>query len=345
MIVDIEGFVAAQSATWSELEKRLERLEQDPAARLRLEQVRELHHLYQRTASDLARLGSLAADPELKAYLEGLVARAYGEIHGGRRQSFRFRPLHWFLHHFPRVFRRHSRAFLLAVTITLLGAVCGGVLTAYEPEAKEVILPFAHLQGDPSERVAKEEQVATDQPGEGENGKGQQQYVTFASYLMTHNTQVAIFSLALGITFGLGTLVLLFYNGAVLGAVVFDYLRAGEAVFVTGWLLPHGSLEIPAFVIAGQAGLVLAGALLGNSDGLPLGRRLRQSAADLTTLIGGVAVLLVWAGVIESFVSQHHQPVLPYSVKIGYGLIQLLLLVVLLTRGGRKQAMPEVGRG
>jgi len=343
VIVDLEGFIESQTATWSELEARLDRLEKDPAARLRLEQVRELHHLYQRTVSDLARLGSLAADPELKIYLEGLVARAYGEIHGGRRQPFRFRPLHWFLHRFPLVFRRHSRAFLLAIAITLLGATCGGVLTAYEPEAKEVILPFEHLLGDPSERVAKEETAAAEPPADGKADK--RQYVTFASYLMTHNTQVAIFSLALGITFGLGTMVLLFYNGAVLGAVVFDYLRAGEGLFLTGWLLPHGSLEIPAFVIAGQAGLVLAGALLGRADGMPLGRRLRRSASDLATLIGGVAVLLIWAGVIESFVSQHHEPVLPYGVKIGYGAMQLTLLVLLLTRGGRKLATQEVGHG
>ena len=215
----------------------------------------------------------------------------------------------------------------------------GAGLTAYEPEAKEVILPFAHLQGDPSERVAKEEQAA----GEALDGEKETEsrYVSFASQLMTHNTQVAIFCLALGITFGLGTLVLLFYNGAVLGAVVFDYLQAGEGLFLTGWLLPHGSIEIPAFILAGQAGLVLAGALLGRADGQPLGRRLRATAPDLVTLIGGVAVFLVWAGIIESFVSQHHQPVLPYSAKITFGLIQLGLLALLLFRGGRQPAKEE----
>ena len=65
------------------------------------------------------------------------------------------------------------KPFLLAVAITLLGALCGGALTAYEPEAKEVILPFSHLQGDPSERVAKEERAASGNLAEEQKGEEQ----------------------------------------------------------------------------------------------------------------------------------------------------------------------------
>jgi hypothetical protein len=57
---------------------------------------------------------------------------------------------------------------------------------------------------------------------------------------------------------------------------------------------------------------------------------------DLVTLILGAALLLVWAGLIESFVSQYHAPVLPYGVKIGMGVGELALLVVYLGRAGRR---------
>ena len=46
---------------------------------------------------------------------------------------------------------------------------------------------------------------------------------------MTHNTKVAILTLALGLTWGVGTLIMLFYNGVILGAVAVDYVMAGEA--------------------------------------------------------------------------------------------------------------------
>jgi hypothetical protein len=43
--------------------------------------------------------------------------------------------------------------------------------------------------------------------------------------------------------------------------------------------------------------------------------------------------MLIWAGIIEAFFSQYHEPVLPYAVKIAFGLIELALLWVFLLRG------------
>ena len=51
---------------------------------------------------------------------------------------------------------------------------------------------------------------------------------SFAATLMTHNTKVSVLAMAMGMTWGLGTIVLLFYNGVILGAVCFDYVLAGE---------------------------------------------------------------------------------------------------------------------
>jgi hypothetical protein len=55
---------------------------------------------------------------------------------------------------------------------------------------------------------------------------------------------------------------------------------------------------------------------------------------DLVTLIGGVAVMLVWAGIIESFFSQYHEPLVPYAVKIGFGMVELFALTLFLSRAG-----------
>jgi hypothetical protein len=34
--------------------------------------------------------------------------------------------------------------------------------------------------------------------------------------------------------------------------------------------------------------------------------------------------MLVWAGLVEAFFSQYHAPVLPYELKIGFGVLELL---------------------
>jgi uncharacterized membrane protein SpoIIM required for sporulation len=161
-------------------------------------------------------------------------------------------------------------------------------------------------------------------------------HATFAGSLMVNNIRVSITTLALGMTYGIGTMISLFYNGVILGLVAADYVRAGQTIFLLGWLLPHGAIEIPSILFAGQAGLLLGSALIGWGDRAPLRTRLRQIAPDLVTITGGIAVFLVWAGIVESFLSQYHYPVLPYWAKITFGVLELAALVWFLGWCGRR---------
>ena len=82
---------------------------------------------------------------------------------------------------------------------------------------------------------------------------------------------------------------------------------------------------------------MLGQALLGRGDRAPLGQRLRAVGGDVMTLIGGVAVLLVWAGFVESFLSQYHEPVIPYWLKIAFGCAEVGVLGWFLATRGRKE--------
>ena len=339
MIIDLTRFVAAEESYWKELEDQLDRLDRDRTARgsLDLPGAERLHYLYQRATSDLARVATFSAERELRRSLEALVARAYAEIHAqtgpeldGDVSGVVARPWRWLTGTFPRTFRRRWRAFGLTVLVTLAGMGFGALSVGIDPEAKPVILPFSHLLGDPKDRVAEEESTKNDSL-EGHKA-------TFSGQLMANNIRVSIFALALGASWGVGTVVVLFYNGVILGAIVLDYLRAGEGVFLAGWLLPHGSFEIPAILLAGQAGLILGGALIGWGRRVTLQARLRAVRGDVVTLIAGVALMLVWAGIVEAFFSQYHAPVLPYSVKIGFGGVELAALTAFLTLSGRRTA-------
>ena len=327
MILDIARFTAAERPYWQELDQLLRRLDNNPGLRLSLVETERFHYLYQRCSADLSRLSTFSADPQLREYLESLVALAYAEIHETRERrgvgSFK----KWFTKTFPQTFRRRMRAFQLSLAITIVGTAFGAGALHYDPDSKRVMMPFSHLMGSPAERVAREEK----QQGAQMSGRK----TSFASQLMTHNIQVALFAFGLGITWGLGTMVELFYNGVILGAVGADYIQAGQTKFLFGWLLPHGAIEIPAILLAGQAGFVLASALIGWGDPTPRRERIGAISGDLLTITGGAAVLLVWAGIVESFFSQYHEPVLPYAVKIAFGSVELFALFFFLNRAGK----------
>lgn len=332
MIIDLNKFIEEERPYWEELGDLLDQMEGSASYKMDLPDVRRFHYLYQKSSADLARIKSFSAEQDIRRYLESLIARAFAEIHETRRRKRAFSIKSFFFHQFPATFRKHITAFQLSAAIMALGCIFGALAIAFDPDAKTVLMPFAHLQQDPAARVAQEEKGPD--PGL-EHGK-----TTFASFLMTHNTRISIFVMGLGITWGIGTLILLFTNGAMLGAVAADYLLAEQAPFLFGWLLPHGAIEIPAIVLAGQAGLILAGAMIGMGPSTGprpgLKNRLRNVSGDLVTLICGVALLLIWAGIVEGFLSQYHEPVIPYSMKIIFGIIELFALTFFLAKAGRR---------
>ncbi|HTV63460.1 MAG TPA: stage II sporulation protein M [Alphaproteobacteria bacterium] len=337
MIVDLQRFIANERSYWAELEKQLDHLESDPEAKMSLQQLQRFHQLYERTAAGLARINTFSSEPETKRYLENLVSRAYGEIHETRDRQRKFYPLEWVLQTLPQTFRRHIGAFYLAVAITVAGCLFGGGAIALDPDSKPVLMPFSALMQDPAKRVAEEEKAQGD-PLHGMKS-------TFSAQLMTNNIKVAILTLALGVSWGFGTILILFYNGINLGAVAVDYIRAGETKFLLGWLMPHGVIEIPAILIAGQAGFMLAMAIIGRGNRLTLQTRMRAIAPDVVTLIFGVALLLVWAGFVEAFLSQYHEPIIPYDVKIAFGCVELTLLFLFLSKSGRRnEDRQEMGK-
>jgi uncharacterized membrane protein SpoIIM required for sporulation len=325
VIVDWSRFVEAEKTYWDELEQALTKLESNPEHAMLPAEVERLHYLYERCSGDLARLDAFS-EPRLRASLESLVSRAYGAIYETRAPI----RLNWkaAIYAFPRAFRRHFGAFQLALGITILGCAFGWFAIKQDPQAKSVLMPFPGLMLSPHDRVAMEESSKIDRM----NGVK----ASFSGQLMTHNIQVAIMTMAAGITWGAGTLLLLFYNGVILGAVAADYIAGGQGTFLAGWLLPHGSIEIPAILLGGQAGFILAGALIGWGSGLSRTARLRAIAGDLFTIIAGAACLLVWAGMVEAFVSQYHQPVLPYALKIAFGVCELVALAAFLWWTGRE---------
>lgn len=329
MILNLERFQAQGQQRWKSLESLLVSLEGRPDRQLRPEEAQQLQELYAQAATDLNRITHGALAPDLRQYLERLVARAYAELYfAPPARSDLWQPGRWLriFTAFPESFRRQSRHFLLAGLITVLGCTLGGLAVRYDPASVDVLLPANYLR-NPEERVHNEEQ------GQARHLDSAQTEAAFSGQLIRHNIQVALLAAALGVTFGIGTALLLFENGVLLGAVAVQYTQRGFGLFLTAWLLPHGVFEIPSILIAGQAGFYLARLLLHRRED----RNVRESMREWLVLVAGLAMMLVWAGVMEAFFSQHHAPVLPYAFKVAVAVAELVLLTLYLLLAGRKQ--------
>src|ERR1044072_5940932 len=132
-----DRFISQRKNAWQRLEDLLKMLDHASLRRLGREEVRELGHIYRRTASDLAIARAESRDPRLVNYLNHLVIRAHGGLSRADASEGRRRVRDFFARDFPRTFRRTWRYTALAFATYALFAVIAFVGTMHDPELSE----------------------------------------------------------------------------------------------------------------------------------------------------------------------------------------------------------------
>jgi stage II sporulation protein M len=118
------------------------------------------------------------------------------------------------------------------------------------------------------------------------------------------NNLVAMVVMLLGaVSLGLMTLFALLLNGLVIGAVLGLALQTLDPLVVLALLVPHGILEIPAFLIASAVGLRFARLTVRYVRGLETDLVTRRDLREAGWLVAVAALLIVVAAYIEANVT------------------------------------------
>src|SRR5881398_51941 len=315
-----ERFIRDRKQAWQRLEDLLKLLDAASLRRLGREEVRELGRIYRRTASDLAIARAESRDPRLINYLNSLVIRAHGRIYRADAQGGR-RIRNFFARDFPRTFRRTWRYTAIAFGVFLLFSLIAFFGTRHDPDFSEFagISPFFREIVINNRTRWWEDLNEANQIG--------------SSQIFTNNIRVTFYAFALGAMFGLGTLYVLAFNGAMFGAITALTYRAGFGNdLLLGFVISHGVIELSCIFIAGGAGLLIGTALVMPGD-LSRADALKSRGIEAVRLIIGCVPLLVVAGIIEGFISP--QPINPI-IKISIGAPTGIALYSYLLLGGRE---------
>ncbi|HEX6099778.1 MAG TPA: stage II sporulation protein M [Thermoanaerobaculia bacterium] len=304
--MNIERFLAERRPVWDDLNVLLNKAE---GVELSRQEMHELVELYRRTCSDLNRARSYTANPEVLGHLNQLTGRAYRFIYRAAHET----PI-WgtfvklVTREIPAAFRLQRAAVLFAAAAFIAGALFGSIAVLVDPANGERLIPPDFFSESPRDRVEKIERNE-------ERIDDVEKALVFGASLYTHNIKVAFLAFSLGaLTIVLG-LVILFYNGVILGAVGTMYVLDDVSVFFFAWVGPHGALELPAIIFGGAAGLVVGRALLMPGD-LTRGASLRRVLPSVWRMIIGACLTLVLAGLIEGSFSQFSAKTVPYALKI-----------------------------
>lgn len=311
---DTRRFRAEREQEWRRLEDVVASAEKGSLRRLSDEDLLALPVLYRGALSSLSVARETSLDLELVTYLESLCARAYFFVYGVRTPIGK-RVGAYFARDWPAAVQSLWKETLAAFLLTFVGALAGYLLVAYDPAWYDMLIPAELAQQrdfDASTESLRETLYDTDEGGA---------LSLFATFLFTHNSQVAVFCFALGFAFAVPTAMLLVYNGTSLGAILALFASHGLGFEMGGWLMIHGTTEFFAIVIAGGAGIRIGWSVVfpGEETRLESAIRAGRTAA---IAMGGVVIMLFVAGLLEGF---GRQLIATEAARYAIGLVMLAL--------------------
>jgi uncharacterized membrane protein SpoIIM required for sporulation len=294
--MSLASFRAEREDDWARLESILDRVERKSPKALDDDELFELPVLYRATLSSLSVARATSLDRGMIDYLEGLSLRAYLYLYGIERGIGR-RIAQFFLIDWPAAIRALWIETWVALALLAAGTAAGYLLVQSDPSWFNALMPGEMANGRGPETSAKALKAIL-YSSEGNNFLG-----PFAAMLFKHNAQISILCFSLGFAFGVPTMMLVIYNGAMLGALMQVYVAKGLGVELAGWLSVHGTTELYAIVLSAAAGL-----RIGTAIAFP-GAKSRMSAARDAGRLGatamiGVVIMLGFAAVLEGFARQ-----------------------------------------
>jgi uncharacterized membrane protein SpoIIM required for sporulation len=167
--------------------------------------------------------------------------------------------LSFFTRQFPAAVRYARFHFVIATLTMLAGVAAGYLLTASDEGWFASLVPVGLAEGRGQYSTHDDllqHEIFAPWPGPVEA------FVKMANFLFSHNTVVGLLAFSTGLAAGVPTLVLLAYQGVILGAFLEIHAKRGLATDFLGWISIHGVTEITAIILCGAGGLLIADKML-----------------------------------------------------------------------------------
>lgn len=199
---------------------------------------------------DLSYAKTFYPKSKVTRWINGIAGSIYQSIYQNKKQNFSRIILFW-KYELPLLFRRYHKVFLftflLFVSFVAVGVISSTNDPAYAPDF------FNHnvQRGYYDETISRIEKG--DPFGVYKDDNPFSMFVRIAY----NNISVAFKTMVFGVLFGIGTLLLMWTNGLMLGCFQYIFFSQGlgwQSVMVI-WI--HGTLEISSIVIASCAGFIL----------------------------------------------------------------------------------------
>ncbi len=305
-----DKFISTHSDTWKELEELSTLINKKGIKTLPSEKIQRFLYVFRQSSHNLAYARTHYRESRVVDYLNSLISKCHAHVYAVKKIS----PsslIKYICLDFPRLIKEYRWFVIGSFSFFIIGFIVSLLMVLYNADNSNIFLPQNLIEGVKS----------------GKSGGGEWNYPLMSSSIMTNNISVSLRAFVLGITLGLGTIYVLFFNGVILGSLTGITYLYGNPISYWSLILPHGIIELTAIFISGAAGLIIAKSML-----LP-GEYSRKSALidgakKACSLIIGVIFMLIIAGIIEGFFTPLK---ISSAAKLSFAAITAVILILYLS--------------
>jgi uncharacterized membrane protein SpoIIM required for sporulation len=303
-------FIKNNSERWKEVELFLSK-------KTSYQEPDKLAELFIQLTDDLSYSKTFYPPSKTTQYLNTLASKLHQSVYKNKKEK-RSRIITFWKYELPEIFYKRRKELLISFTVFIVAVIIGVISSSGDSGFVRLILGDSYVNMT-LENIDKGDPLAVYKQM---NGVDMFMGITF------NNIRVSFYAFLSGLLLSIGTILLLLYNGIMLGT--FHHLFYTQDLLFKSlsiiWI--HGTLEISSIVIAGAAGLIL-----GNSILFPKTYSRRQSflisAKDGVKIIVGLIPLFITAGFLESFVTRFtNMPIIINILIIGSSLTFIIWYVV-----------------
>lgn len=318
-------FIQERQKIWKEFEQLIHQFDQKSFRKTSARDITTFSQLFRELANDLAIVRAREWDQQLEDYLNNLAARGHNAFYRSPMGRWKV-VLQYLTVDFPQLFRSNIAYFLLASFFFFGPLLASWIVVQQNPALASRVLPDEQLEMYEQMYSSKKDDDGEKQSDWGTDSMGAhgQQRAMMAGFYINNNVGIALRTFAVGAGYGVFTVLLLLYNGILIGVTAGYLVSTGHGDKFLSFVVTHGSFELTAIAVAGGAGLMLADSLIRPKDRTLLDSLLVRGR-EAVQIAFGAGVMLVIAAFIEGFWSPAPIPAV-YKYTVGASMWLLVAL-------------------
>lgn len=303
-----EQFVKTNTDMWKELEDLSFKINKKGIKSLPSKDVKRFLYIFRQCCHHLAFSRTHFPESNVVIYLNSLTGKCHNYVYAVNKLSL-VDMFKYLFYGFPKLLKNYRIYLLCSFGFFLAGFFISMFAIMLDKNNALIFLPQNMIDGIKQG---------------GSSASRDWNNPLMSSYIMYNNITVSLKALVFGITLGLGTIYVLFFNGAMLGSLTAIVYYYGNPLNFWSLILPHGIIELTAIFISGAAGIMIAESLLLPGEYSRL-HSLISGCKKAASLIPGVVFMLIVAGIIEGFFTPLN--ILPVSKLVFAGISGFILII------------------